>query len=191
MRSKLNLIVTALIFLIIGFLTGAVIVNWCYISPTFFNFTITDLAQISLTLIIAIFITYLINRRTSKEFKRSEIVMDVIERISDRVNNIYDNGVVYMKDSSKNTEQELLGGYKKLGSLISILNELNKNHSISGIEKDIEGLKNSYFKFKRLLTDSPFGEKAREYEESKMNAYEDQYLLLVKLLYNMKMNMYR
>lgn len=191
MRSKLSLIVTALIFLIIGFLTGAVYVNWCNVSHTFFNITITDLAQIGLTLIIAIFITYLINRRASKEFKRSEIVLDIIERTIDRINKIFENGIMYMRNNKINTEPDLLGDHKKLGSLISLLNDLNKKYKISGIKKDLELLKKEYFSFKRLLTDSPFGENKRKYDKSIIGKYEDQYLSLIRLLYIMKMNIYR
>jgi len=168
-RPRISFIIG--LFLIIGFicfLSGALWAKWATVEPTFFQIKITDIAQVIFPLVIAILITYFLNKLMSSTIHQREIMVKLLEQIEDKIRCIFENGNAYISNHQTSTptpqklaeERKIRGFIKHASSELSIFFDVfNKYDFVNKRDKDllINRMKSNFLNIKIALTDLPFG----------------------------------
>ena len=97
LNNKVILIIIISAAFLLGCICGVLLSKWDNIKCTFFDVKITELVQIILTLIIAIFITSFVTTKTSNKIRRRDIVLDLVAKLQDRIDGIYEIGCHFLE----------------------------------------------------------------------------------------------
>lgn len=183
-------VIIVLISLVIGIIFGILLTKWNIISPFFFQIKITEIAQIFVTILIAIFITFLVNKKTSNEFQQKKILKEIVDKLTDEINVIYILGIDYIENKDKGKETKIKRSLKNASATLSILLELSDE--VCNSKKEFSyTIKNEFFQFKKALTDSPFGQSEKAYTSNVITLFESKSKELFSQLYKYKIILYK
>jgi len=195
-KNKL-IILVFFVILFIGFLIGIQFADWkllkvdCAqsIEKYFLSVRLIEIVQLAVTLFIAFFISYIINKKINDDLKKKEIINDILTKIHDNISEIGKTGNDYMDKPSILKGKEILKIFRISSNYLGIIKDLRKEHKI----EHFENLKDSFFSLKSALTDTPFGvspiEKVK-YSEDKKNKFHESYNFVLTELYKCKLELY-
>lgn len=144
-------VVIAIIFTLLGILVDNSIIHLINGNTKFYDFRLYEVVQTSVTVVLAVFISYIVSNKVNTNVKRREVVVKILDIYQERMNDIYKSGSKYFANPSKELEKQILSDVKLVGGTLSILK------STEDIDNDIyKKLFESYLKFKIALTNHPF-----------------------------------
>ncbi|NKE71858.1 hypothetical protein [Candidatus Manganitrophus noduliformans] len=178
----------AFVFLMMGIAIGSAISYWNLINSSFFQVRMLEIVQLTVTVSIAVFVTYFINSKINHEIKKKEMLNDLISRFQNHLTDVVDLGYDYMENPNKEKERSIIRKFKNLGVLLSIIKDIKTSEDES-LKYD-ETLYLDYIKLKGSITDTPFGQKGPKYSEEAKRKVEDHYCSLLNRLYECKLKLY-
>jgi len=190
-RNRIAFLLTGTLSILLGFLGGVLWAHWATVAPTFYQVKVTEIIQIVVTILVAVLIGYLLNKRVGNEFRRREILADLVSRLQDTINTIYELGSEYMQKPHSNQESPILRQFKTAGALVSTLLDLKQNKHIPELEALEDSFKEQFFSLKRILTDSPFGEQGKVYPANRVSQFESKHSSILLNLYEFKIGLYQ
>jgi len=104
--NKQEGIITMVIAFALGVLLGCSLSNWFVIRPDFFKVRLIEMIQLVAALVIAVFITYIVRSRLGHEMKKRELFYDLINRFQQNLNDVMDQGYLYIDGRNKLTEKK-------------------------------------------------------------------------------------
>jgi hypothetical protein len=184
------LLLASLIFLPLGIITGSLLCKWNIIGDDFFKFTLTDVLTIMVTIGIGVFISFFLSRRTSNDFRRREILLEMINKYQKSVEKMYYVGSKYMDKQDLPSQRDVISCVKMVGINFSTLKNIIAQCQISSVEEVPRRIFRHYYSLKIVLTDTPFGQQGVAYSVAKKIQYEQQYQALINELYILKYNLF-
>jgi hypothetical protein len=189
--DKLLVILAILIFLLILGLDLAVWLRPNEVGKSFFQFKLTDVLQIATTLIVGVFVSYFLSKRTSHEFRRREIYSQLLDRIQRAVESMYAAGGKYIDTPDPTLQKKVVASLKSVGIVLTILRSMRTTCDFADLQKTESAIVSRFIKTKAALTDSPFGQAGASYTVSKRNAFHQEYQLLLNEIYKCKIQIFR
>jgi hypothetical protein len=157
LNNKVILFIIIFVIFLFGFICGGLLSNWDIIKCTFFEVKITELVQIILTLIIAIFITSFVTTRTSNKIRRRDMVLDLVSKLHNCIDKIYEIGCNFLEKPIDEDKSNILGRFRDAGNTLHIIEKIQNTKNIKELEGfNVSIIKELFFQFKKELTDSPF-----------------------------------
>ena len=164
--------------------------HWAKIEPNFYNVSITDLVQIGVTLLVAVFITYLIKVRTDLDLKRYEIMSNAVDELRAKFDCIFEMCCHYIQSKTKEEEAKMRQEMKNASILVDIILRLRRKNGLHGERGFEETCKRGFFAFKKAITDSPFAGRGK-YTDAQISHIYSKYHELIHILYCYKLSLYR
>ena len=174
-----------LIFLgfIIGVWSCAVSTYWTTISPVFYSFKLTEILQLFLTLLIAVFITRYTTSTIHNEQQRKKIVCDRLDFLIALIENIYSKTGQYFKAPTQVEAAEILVLFKRSSQvmlgLLGVKNLKVGNHFFL--------IKDKLFEFKDEVTGNSFFKTKKHIDSAGLKEIDNKYQLLFEALQNSKL----
>ena len=184
-------LLASLIFLTLGVILGSLLCKWDKVGDDFFKFTLTDVLSILVTIGIGIFITFFLSKRTSNDFRRREVLLEMINKYQKSIERMYSIGSQYMEKLDLSTQRKVISSVKMAGINFSTLKSIMTQCQISSVEEMPNRLFKDYHNLKIVLTDTPFGQQGVTYSVGKKIKYEEKYQALINELYSIKYNLFK
>ncbi len=188
--DKLLIAIGVLIFLIFVGLDLAILLKPDLLGKSFFQFKLTDVLQIGTTLIVGFFVSFFLSRRTSHEFRRREIYSQLLDRIQKAVESMYSAGGKYIDNPDQVHQQKVLASLKSVGIVLNTLKTMKATCDFADLQKAESAIVTRFFKTKAALTDSPFGQAGVSYTVTRINAFHQEYQLLLNEIYKCKLQIF-
>lgn len=187
---KNNLIITsiAIICLFLGILIGSIFPTWYYFKTSFYDVKLIEIVQIVVTILIAFFATYFISSKINNNVKKREIASELLLKFQDNLTNVLELGYEYIALPDDIKRKKIVNMFKKASMLLGIIIDVKKKNK--SLIKYEESFYEDFLKFKDALTDTPFGQKTPKYSEERIVQLHDNYEVLLKKLYECKINLY-
>jgi hypothetical protein len=147
--------------------------------------------SILVTIGIGVFITFLLSKRTSNDFRRREVLLEMINKYQKSIERMYSIGSQYMEKLDLPTQRKVISSVKMAGINFSTLKSIMTQCQISSVEEMPNRLFKHYHNLKIVLTDTPFGQQGVAYSVGKKIKYEEKYQALINELYSIKYNLFK
>lgn len=143
-------------FIVIATYLNVFICNTNFINKELFQKVnilqiVTPILNISLT----IFIAYLINIKLAKHNKSNEILISLLEKYEDDIDEIHIITMKYIRDKKQNDAKDIKWLLKKMNIKIAKLGTLYEQYNIS-FSYPIDKMKKDILELKKSITDDPF-----------------------------------
>lgn len=182
---KYEQIVIAIIFTLLGLLIDNAIIHYVNNNPKFYDFRLYEVVQTTVTVVLAVFISYMVSNKVNTNIKRREVVVKILDLYQERMNDIYKDGSKYFASPSKELEKLILSNIKLSGGTLSILK------STADIDNDsYSRLLDGFLKFKAALTEQPFASSNPKYNEQHFDALDIKYGQLLNELQKTKLSVF-
>lgn len=160
MTSRRLLLLLGISFVVlllpIGILTY---INWCKVKDGFFTYTLTDVVNVVVTIVVGIGITFYLTFRTNNYAKKTEILFgnidSIIEVYIDIVKSFEKSNGLILGSSEKQRLVKLFRDIsKEITNMEEYVEECVRSHI--GIKANINCIKYLSFDLKTCITDKPF-----------------------------------
>ena len=139
--------------------------QWDNIKETFFNVTLFNICHVAITVILGFYIANTLNLRVSRNIKKREICVVMLDRLEGCINNAYRLGCNYLE------EHETEPAIKKKKELIILLELRIIANRITFIQNEFDNsdsaasnnLESNCLKFKESITGANFRSDIIEY----------------------------
>lgn len=185
MASKTPIFSALTLGIILGFLIGITISNWTVLSPEFFNFRLVEIIQIFTTIIIAAFIVYLINSRINNELGKKKLVLDLIQELQEKIQEIFVIGSKHMNSFSEKSRRIILLNFKNANNLVFIVRNIKNGSGFKELENNRGTLFENYLLYEQSLTDDPFTQPKGKYSDSQRTFFINNYQVISRQLYQL------
>lgn len=190
MRDRVTEAILLVLGVLMGIPVGVIITNWPTTSTTFFEIRLVQIIQLVLTVLLAVFIAYIVQSSVRKDLRRLEMISEVINTFQNMINEIFNLGDSYIRKPNREKQREILGALKKAGNKLSVIKDM-KEHTAGRKFIKYEGhLTKDFWAFKRALTESPFGAKHPKYKPEDYRKFQSKYMLLSGRLHKTMFTLY-
>jgi hypothetical protein len=190
-KNNIVLVIVGVIILLLFIGLGLMIwLKGFEVGPSFYQFKLTEVLQILTTLIVGFFVTYFLSKRTSNEFRRREIYFQLLERIQKTIEDVYSVGAEYVDNPNSVLERRVLGSLKSVGIVLSTLRSMRAACDFTDLQKSESVIVSRFIKMRAALTESPFGQVGTPYSQSRKNAFQQEYQLLLNEIYKCKIQIF-
>lgn len=176
--------------LLIGSIFGILISKWTLINPTFWNMKITDIVHILVTIIIACFVTNLINDKLNNNIRKRELLLELFDKLNVNIQSIYDNGNDYMRASQPQLGRSILATFKNTNNLLDFIKKVSSSKKICNHTIFDDTLIENIRYLKAILTESRFLTENPNYDEDTIKSFNEIHDKIVLKIYNSKINIY-
>jgi hypothetical protein len=128
-----------------------------YICTSFYEIRLYEIINTITVIIIAVFVTYFVNRKTNYEIKKKEILVNLLNDIKGTVSEIQRLNSEYISAPNVKLYSGIMLRFKELAMKIGSM----ENVSIKGFV--YSNLVDAFFRYKKATTDTPFGQKKPRY----------------------------
>jgi hypothetical protein len=187
-KNNLLIPLISLLAFSLGTLFGCVFTSWCRIKDSFFDIRLLEIIQLSITILIAIIVSYFISGKIGRDLKKRETINDLISKIQGSLNEVLSCGYEYIGKPERAIGRKIIIIFKNLSMLMSIISEIRKLDSKT-LNYD-ETLHMEFVKFKEAITDTPFGQKNASYSSDRIDKIQDKFNLLSKMLFDCKIRLF-
>lgn len=187
--NKLFGFIILLLTLIIGFVIGCVFSQWSFISPKYFETKLTDLVNVSITILIAFFIYVYLNRISSHDKKRRELVVGIYDTLQNTLEIVYNVGNEYIEsDRSFVKQQTIVSNIKKANMTISLIRSMDNNVRLRRVNRFNHTIQGDLLDLKKSLTDFPDIDKP--YSPQSIHIFHTKYQSTYEKILQCKINVY-
>lgn len=155
--NKFPIIITFIVASLFGVIIGISLSKWSILQNDFFNFTLIDILDITLTIVIALVVTYYIRTQINYNMKKREILVQLIDRFQVQLKELYTAVSRFLSDAESVNKQTIISEFKTtsifLNSLLQIADDVKAQCDFGMDRKELE---NAFFHFKESVTDTPF-----------------------------------
>lgn len=173
------------------FLVGAIIsgsmIYWSVVTESFYKMRLIEVAQLAVTIVAAIFITYYVQARIKNKMKKKEVFIDYLTQLQNHLQTANAAIMDYVHSPKQEKEKKVLHAFKDLSAFLGIISEIKRSFNGSFDEKE---LVIKLFKFKEAATDLPFKGKAPKYDDETVLRIQSAYNEFIKELYIIKLKIY-
>ena len=184
-------LIIAGLFFIIGVISACLYLKWGVIKPHFFEFTILDLLQLVLSVIIAFFLTIFVGNHLSNRQSQKSILHDQINTLEKKISQILEVSTKYMKSPTENGAREALALFKEARAKYYFIKAFSSKHHIckdtifdTEFEKGVIHLR-SILTSKQFLTETP------SYDEKTIRKFLEKYESILNKLTEYKLKIYK
>ncbi len=175
--------------LLIGILAGVIIAGNCVGDPSFLKIKLIEIIQLCVTILIAIFFTYIIHSLVSRNIRKSDMVFDLLNTFQTQISGLFVLGERYMRDPKQEEQSAILSSIKAASVSLGVINDL-RNENVWRKILHYDSVMRAFREFKAALTDSPFGEKDREYPLATIRRFESRYKTISAHVYQAKLRLF-
>lgn len=188
-NNYIDIIIYAIVFFIIGFLTCGIFWQWDVVARTFWAVKITDVLQIVVTIVIGCIIAYQISVKSNKTIKRSDVFLEFFNKVQENVISIYNDSGCYMQKPDKNAAKTVIKDLRNLSIQISLLERLLGNN-YKNVRHLVITIKNNYFELKATITGNHFNDTRAKYSEEEKRDLDKVYEKIMNNIYDAKISIY-
>lgn len=189
-RNKLLISTIIIISLLVGIILGCIISNWDFLKNTFFDFKLSEIIQWIISIFIVILLAYFVNDRINNNFRKKELVLELISSFQQKTVDIFTLGNDYINNPDPNKQNKIVYHFKTASSLLNLILNIKNDDLIKETTSELEGLKWEFFNFKKALTDTPFGSRNITYTPQDVMTFQKTYDSLINTLFHCKINIY-
>lgn len=186
-----NTIIFYFFALILGLLALGRFLHWSDLEPNFFHVRFIELIQVLTVLVVAYFINYNINKKTTFSVKQREILFDLISHFQDELAATLAAGYDFINVRGMNkdlTEQSKINiKFKYMSILLGTIQKAEKPHTM--LNNYNLSLHTKFRKFKQAMTDRPFSGSTHD-NESELLVISETYASLLNELHKYKLALY-
>lgn len=199
MLNKLKQFSHPIIVLCIGLLAGfffhVFLSRWPVISENFYKFSLTDLLQVIVTLIITIFGAYYLTEKLQSSLKVKEIFLSMLNDLHATVQSAYDYSAAYVDKPNADLTVKILGAFKKIRQTYWHICEIKKNHpnlTSYSIGNDFfyDEVRECIKEFDRSVTGEQFATTNPKYSIEQIVSIESVYSRLNQKIYDFKLKLF-
>jgi len=190
-RKKLSIstIIIWMLILLLGIVIGCVASNWFFLKSKFFEVKLIEIIQWITSISIVILLAYFINERINNDFRKKELILELVSNFQQKILNIFTLGSEYINNPDLNKQNKIVHSFKVASGLLSLIINIKSEKLIKNTEQ-FHGLKWEFFCFKKSLTDTPFGSQDCSYTEEEIIAFQNAYDSLMNKLFHCKIDIY-
>lgn len=179
-----------LVLFLLGGIIGVVFSNNCYLDQFFSDVKITDIVQIIVTLIVAIYVTTIVNNQSSAYLKKREILIELLDNLNKEINAVHDNFQLYIGNKDDASARNILNHLKNYSVQYNYLRKLKSYDSLKGIDFVDDSLINNYLLYKSTITNSPFKTSNPEYSRDTLHKEGIIFQTICQTILTKKINMF-
>ena len=188
-RNKLEISIIFFTGLLSGIFIGCIVSNWPFLKNEFFDIKLIEIIQWITSVGIVILLTYLVTEKINNDFKKKELILEVMSNFQQKITDVFNLGNDYINSPDTNKESQILQYFKNSSSLLSLIINIKSERLIKET-KELEGLKWSFWSFKKALTDTHFRSKNKRYTEDEVSAFHKTYDSLTDKIFHCKVSIF-
>lgn len=154
----------------------------------FYEVRFVECVQLLLTLVIALFVTYFLNRRFQQGVKVLELFLARIKDFKELSHECYSVGSMYIVKRLKSDEVKIIVLFKKLNTATYNIYQLSQAFNKSQLSAS---LKNTVALMKRTVTSSPYGRQTEEFPPDAVKKFENAYEKLNEIISGLEISILR
>lgn len=180
-------IIVAAITFVLGCLIAGAFFYWSSIKGNFFQVRLFELGQLLSTIAIALFITHFISTKINLNIKKRELLNILLLDYQNKITGVIQLQFDYVGQPTEEKEKKIVAEFKTLGSLLSIIMESRSD--LNGLDDKFQF---AYFKFKKALTDTPFGQRepTPTFDKERMLLIENSFNIILKMIYDIRIKLF-
>ena len=187
-RNKFLIIIIGILCFFLGTLFGCLLPSWGRIGPFFFDIKLIEIIQLSVTILIALTVSYFISGRIGRDLKKRDLVSDLVSRIQSSLSETLSLSYEYINKPDKEKGKKVIINFKNLSMLLGIMSDVMKSdEKLLDYEDSLHG---DFLKFKEAVTDTPFGQKKPVYSSDRIDKVQERFNVMSKRLHECKMKLY-
>ncbi len=188
--NKFLYFLTFLIGVPIIFLSFTIIYHFFNVSliynGIFWEFNVVDFSTYLLTIFISIFIAIILTERSTKIYKKKELIIDLLNKIEDSLKIIYSLALTLNNSKSKKKDRsEILLNFENIDRKFIIITKKGKKV----LNCDLDKFNIQLFDYKKFITDSPFMSKVH-YSDERLYKIRNCYNLLCETIHCNRFQLY-
>ncbi|MFA5926949.1 MAG: hypothetical protein WCT32_01225 [Patescibacteria group bacterium] len=152
------------IFFVIGFVISALVLRWNILPDKFWDFSFSNLLNLLVTIIVALFVTHYISESVSDSSKKKEIVLGFLADFRSAIEKTLNSA----NDYTSNPSDQKAGRVDyDFNCAMHQLNDIKKFTEAKIIEDFCfdDNLENCFLKYKMAVTNDPFKNRRARYTE--------------------------
>jgi hypothetical protein len=155
---------------------------------SFFEIRLFEIFQILITILVAIYITYLVNTVINFEVKKRDVFDKLLTNFQENLYETIQLTYDYINKPDKKKEKKIKLTFKNLSILLGIILDIEKcNKNLISMDASLQ---EDFWRFKEYITDTPFGQKSPKYSVEKITQIQSVYSLLLNKIYKCKLMLY-
>jgi len=193
MKLPRSLIIGILgIIVIVVFVVYNAYCNWCTVGADFYRVRLIEVIQLFATGLIAIYIAYMVGSNIQNDQKRKEVLIDLIKKYNDDLNELMDISYDYISSPAREKEGKIKISFKHANMLLGVAIKskflVPRNKEASDCLCSIVNL---FLKLKRYVTDTPFGQNTPKYDDLQITYIQTTYNSILGKIYEYRMHIYK
>lgn len=155
---------------------------------SFFEIRLIEIVQLSVTILLAILVSYIINSITRFQIKKKDILIELASHFQNTLNDLLEISYDYIENPDREKEGRVRRMFRNTGILLSSFKDIGQKNN-AFIDSDGTFI-NLFLNLKIYITDSPFGTEKPDYSEQVIDKIRLTYTLMLTKLYEYKLNLY-
>lgn len=180
-----------IVLFFLGTILGGVLSTWGKLPPSFFDFKLTAIFQIVIISVIGCYVSYVLRVKSSKELKKSEMYVEIITDLQDKLVTAFESADHFMKNTQSVEKKELLSKHKLFSARLSFIDKMAKKNNLTFIEEKIDKIKEDFVKMREVLTEEMFEKAINKYQDERIRDYKQRYENIINFIYDMKIDGYK